>query len=95
MKKENMFTKISLGIDLCALLVLLIYFTITHNPPITDMRGLLLLSPPLFGLFGIIMSIIGYAKSKTKLSIVLIIINVVFLCWWPIYWYGGTLIFGV
>jgi hypothetical protein len=94
MKKQNTFTKIALGIDIVALLALVIYFAITRNPPITDLRGLLILSPPLFGLLGIIAAIIGFAKSKTKLSIALIIMNIAFLCWWPIVWFGGTLLFG-
>ena len=95
MKKENIFTKIAIAIDIAALITVVIYFATTQNPPITDLRGLLILSPPLFGLFGIIMSIAGYIKSKTKLSVILIIINIVLLCWLPIFWYGGTLLFGV
>lgn len=95
MKKENIFTKIAFGIDIAAILVILVYFAVTRNPPITDLRGLLILSPPLFGVCGIAMTIIGRTKNGTKLNNILIITNVVFLLWWPIVHYGGTLLFGV
>lgn len=95
MKKQNVFTKIAFGIDIAAFLALLIYFAaVAPNAPITNLGGLLILSPPLFGIFGIIFSTIGYVKDRTKLGIILIIINIVFLCWWPIVWYGGTLLLG-
>lgn len=95
MKKQNVFVKVAFGIDIAAFLALLIYFVaVVPNTPITNLCGLLILSPPLFGIFGMVFSIIGYTKGKTRFSIALIIINIIFLCWWPIVWYGGTLLLG-
>ncbi len=97
MKKEHVLTKISLGIDIAATITLFIYFiAIMPNWAVTNSYGgLLILSPPLFGIFGLITAILGRRRSKTTLGIVLIILNIIFLFGWPIVWYGGTLLFGV
>lgn len=96
MYKEHTFTKISLGIDIFAVVVLIVYFfSIMPDEPITDLRGLLVLSPPIFGILGIIPAIVGQIKTKSTLAKALIIVNIIFICWWPILWYGGTLLFGV
>lgn len=94
MKKSNNLTKAAFGIDIVALIALLIYFIAVAPYPPVGLGGLLILSPPLFGLIGLITAILGQIKDKTKFSIVLIIINIIFLCWWPIIWYGGTLLLG-
>jgi hypothetical protein len=96
MKQEHTLTKISLIVDIAAIIVLIIYYfiAVVPNKPITDLRGLLILSPPLFGIIGLITAIKGRIKPKGNLGIVLIIVNTVFLCWWPIIWVGGTLLLG-
>lgn len=96
MKKEPVLTKISLGIDIAAIVTLLMYFVvIVPNWETTgSFGGFLILSPPLFGLVGLITAMLGRKKAKTNLSTVLIIVNIIFLCWWPIIWVGGTLVLG-
>lgn len=94
MKKQNIFTKVAFGIDIAAFLSLLIYFVAVAPYSPVGLGGLLILSPPLFGVVGLITAILGLIKNKTKLSIILIIMNIVFLCWWPIIWIGGTLLLG-
>lgn len=93
MYKEHFFTKVSLGIDIATVFIIMVYFfAIIPYYPITGLGGLLILSPPLFGM---ITALIGQRKSKTNLGKALIIVNAIFLCWWPIIWYGGTLLFGI
>ena len=96
MKQESIFTKCSLGILIASFFVLLnefIQLIPTHS---TKLEGILLLiGPLLFAVIGGIFSIIGLIRYKTKLGVWLTAINVILLFWPPIYWIGGTLIFGV
>lgn len=96
MRKEHTLTKISLGIDIITVFVLLVYFVvIAPRPPITNNGGILILLPPVFGIFGLITAVLGRKKNKTTLGRALIIVNIFFLCWCPIVWFGGTLLLGV
>jgi hypothetical protein len=96
MKQEHPLTKISLIVDIAAIIVLTIYYfiVIVPNGPVIDFRGMLILSPPLFGIIGLIAAVEGRRRYKSKLGIVLIIVNIIFLCWWPVIWVGGTLLLG-
>ena len=95
MNKENKLTIISFCIDCVAIVTLLYYFiAVAPYSPITDLRGFLILSPPLFGILGLITAIIGRMKRKTNLSTILIFVNVILLLWWPIVHFGGTLKLG-
>lgn len=96
MKKKHTLTKISLGIDIAAIFVIFVYFVaiVPNWSATSSYGGFLILSPPLFGLFGLITAIIGLKKNKTVLGIMLIILNIIFLCWWPVIWVGGTLLLG-
>ena len=96
MKKITLPTIIALVVDVLGLLVLCIYFIkVMPQETVTDLSGLLILTPPFFGLVGIVPAILGFRKNKGWLGMVLIVLNIVFLLWWPIFWVGGTLLFGV
>lgn len=96
MKQESVLIKISLGIDVAAILALAIYFAVVvPSAPVTGLGGLLILSPPIFGVFGLITAIAGVRKNRTALGVALIMINLIFLLWLPLFWIGGTLLFGV
>ena len=93
---ESPLTKAALIIDWIASLVLMLYFTaVAPYPPITGFQGLLILSPPLFGLPGLITALLGRRQGKTALNTFLLVVNTIFLLWWPLYWVGGTLLAGV
>ncbi|MGH4125277.1 MAG: hypothetical protein ACREV6_20360 [Clostridium sp.] len=87
MKKENIFTKCSLGILIVSLLVLVnefIQLIPTHS---THLEGFLLYYGPfIFAIIGGILSIVGLIKHKTKLGLLLIAINFILLFWPIILW---------
>ena len=95
MNNRNRSAYASLILAFFAILLLIIYaLTIPKHGPVTDWRGLLLLTPPIFGIPGIITAIIGQRKNVSPASILLIILHLIFIFWWPIIFYGGTLLFG-
>jgi Na+/phosphate symporter len=93
-KREHTLTKISLAIDVAAFIVLLVYFIAVAPYSPIGLGGLLILSPPLFGIAGLITVLFGKRKNKTKLCTVLMAVNIILICWWPILHIGGTLLFG-
>lgn len=96
MKKENIFTKCSLGILIVSFLVLVNEFIQLIPTQSTGLEGLLLyFGPSIFAIIGGILSIIGLIKHKTKLGLFLIAINFILLFWPIFFWRVGTLIWGV
>jgi hypothetical protein len=96
MKQENIFTKCSIGILIVSFLVLVnefIQLIPTHS---TRLEGFLLYYGPfIFAIIGGILSIVGLIKHKTKLGLLLIVINFI-LCFWPVFlWSLPTSIFGL
>ena len=94
MKELHALTKATLVIDIAAAMALIIYFTSVAPYPPIGLGGFLIISPPLFGAAGLITTILGMQENKKGLSIVLMALNVIFICWLPIMWVGGIQLFG-
>lgn len=95
MREQHMATKVSAGFAAAAVLMVIAYFLlIPREGPITDARGLLILTPPLFGVPGMVTAIQGQHRRKSALATGLIVLHLLFICWIPILWVGGTMLFG-
>ncbi len=61
-------------------------YTITTTTPITDYRGLIIIFlPTVFGIIGFIFAVLRFKKSKNSINIFLIICNLIFVLWIPIF----------
>ncbi|WP_026885658.1 hypothetical protein [Clostridium beijerinckii] len=96
MKEESIFTKCSIGILIVSFLVLVneyIQLMPTHS---TRLEGFLLYYGPfIFAIIGGILSIFGVIKHKTKLGLLLIVINFILLFWPVILWSLPASVFGL
>jgi len=90
MKRENVLTKMSLGIVIFATISLAVYFiAVVPNPPI-GLGGLLFFSPFLFGVVGLITVLLGQRKNRTILGKALVIINILLICFPSVAWFAAT-----
>ena len=92
LKKESVLTKISLCIVVTAIVIITIsYFMQSLYYPL-GWGAFLWLVPPIFGIPGVIMAILGYKKNKTILARILIIVNAIsILCFFG-FWIIGYLL---
>lgn len=96
MKQENIFTKCSIGVLIVSFLVLVNEFIQLIPTHATRLEGFLLYYGPfIFAIISGILSIVGLIKHKTKLGLLLIVINFI-LCFWPVFiWSLPTSILGL
>ena len=95
MKNEPMLTKTALILDWIALVLLALYFIgVAPYPPITGWQGMLVFTPPIFGVPGLVCAVLALLQKRAPLNIMLVVVNVILTCWWPIFHVGGTLLFG-
>ncbi|SFD01777.1 hypothetical protein [Clostridium uliginosum] len=96
MKQESIFTKCSLGILIVSFFVLVnefIQLIPTHS---THLEGFLLYYGPfIFAIIGGIFSMVGLIKNKTKLGLLLIVLNFILLFWPVFLWSLPTAILGL
>lgn len=95
MKQESIFIKLSLVILIVSFLVIANEFVQLIPTRSTYLQGILLfIGPTIFAIIGGIFLITDLVKHKTKLGMLLTIINFILLFWPLIYFCVGTWIFG-
>ena len=90
MKKQVIWTK-------CAFVVIILGFLLFLSGILFTfpLEGFMKwLSPFFTGIIGLILSTIGFVRSRTKISIALMIASVIQILWPWIFMMGGTLLFG-
>ena len=79
MNRYPITTKIAFILDIAIILILVISWTRPYTFPILNLAQLLAFVIPLLGAVGLILSIVGLKKKRTKFGIVLIILNVFYI----------------
>lgn len=85
MFKNNNIINCAVIMPILCVLTIVVYL-ITTTPPITDSRGLIIIFlPTILGIIGFVFAILRFKKSKNSTNIFLIICNLVFVLWIPVF----------
>lgn len=84
MKKYTLLLLFSIAPIVLSVITIIAYITLV-KPPVTDFSGLIILFvPPALGFLGFISAILYSVKTKKPYALALILLNLIFVFWWPV-----------